>query len=107
MSASVSPSASKQDKKDCNQVAQVSRVQAPVEEQKEPAGAAIIVIAPEKNLEMAIRSSQQGDILLYGPEGWYRLDKKALSSGTMVYVLGEQGSQISAFPKEAGSSTVR
>ena len=107
MSASVSPAAAFQEKKEGSLVAQASFNQPAQLGQSESAGAAVRIITPEHNLETAIRSSEQGDILLLGPEGWYRLERKTLSQGTMIYVLGEQGSAISAFPKESGNSAVR
>lgn len=68
-------------------------------------GTAIRVIAPTKDLESAIRMSEKGDVLVQGPEGWYRIEGKTLQQGTKVYVLSQPGSMVSAFPKEA--DTVR
>ncbi len=68
---------------------------------------AIQVIPPQKNLEAAVRNSEQGDILLMGPEGWYRIEGKTLKQGTKMYILGKQGSNLAAFPKEAGNSSDR
>ncbi len=92
MSASVSPVAPLPEKKE-NPVSQPTTSQ-------EVTGA-IKVIAPQKDLESAIRSSEKGDILLYTSEGWYRIEGKALKQGTKMYVLGNQGSMVSVFPKEA------
>jgi hypothetical protein len=104
MSASVTPAAAPAEKKDANQVAQVVKAQPVVAQQASSLNTAVKVIAPQKDLETAIRASEQGDILLLGPEGWYRLEGKALQSGTKMYVLGSQGSMITAFPKEADSA---
>ncbi len=104
MSSTVSPVAGNQDKKDTNtnnQAPQITKVQQPVQTQE--FNGAIRVIAPQKDLESAIRASERGDVLLLGQEGWYRLEGKALQQGTKVYVLGGQGSMISVFPKEADS----
>lgn len=68
---------------------------------------AIQVIPPQKNLEAAVRNSEQGDILLMGPEGWYRIEGKTLQQGTKMYILGKQGSNLAAFPREAGHSSDR
>ncbi len=68
---------------------------------------AIKVIAPQKDLKTAILHSEKGDILLMGPEGWYRIEGKSLQQGTKMYVLGGQESMISAFPKEAVDSAAR
>jgi hypothetical protein len=100
MGASVSPVAPLPEKKEAAIVVQ------PSHHTQEIIGA-IKVIAPQKDLESAIRSSEKGDILLYGSEGWYRIDGKALQQGTKMYVLGSQGSMISVFPKEADHSTAR
>jgi hypothetical protein len=104
MGAAVSPVAGVQDRKDTNpnQVSQIAKVQ-PVQTQE--FNGAIKVIAPQKDLESAIRASEKGDVLLLGSEGWYRLEGKVLQQGTKVYVLGGQGSMVSVFPKEA--ETVR
>lgn len=76
-------------------------VQAPAVVTEAPKNnSAIKVIAPQKDLETAIRNSQQGDILLMGPEGWYRLDAKTLKQGTKVFVLGSQDAMTTSFPKE-------
>lgn len=91
MSASVSPTAAKE-------AVSASAIRS------QEIGGAIKIIAPQKDLETAIRSSEKGDILLYGPEGWYRLEGKALQQGTKMYVLGSEGSIVSAFPKEADSA---
>lgn len=64
---------------------------------------AIKIIAPQKDLESAIRASDKGDILLLGTDGWYRIENKVVQQGTKVYVLGAQGSMVSVFPKEADS----
>lgn len=66
---------------------------------------AIRVIAPTKDLESAIRMSEKGDILVQGPEGWYRIEGKTVQQGTKVYVLSQPGQMVSVFPKEA--DTVR
>jgi hypothetical protein len=101
-SAAVSPVAGNQDKKDVNNsMSQIAKVQQPVQTQE--FNGVIRVIAPQKDLESTIRASEKGDILLLGPEGWYRLEGKALQQGTKVYVLGGQGSMITVFPKEADS----
>lgn len=67
-------------------------------------GGAVRVIVPQKDLESAIRSSEKGDILLLGPEGWYRVEGKTLQNGTKMYVLGGHSSMVSAFPKDAETS---
>ncbi|MBS0604424.1 MAG: hypothetical protein JSS60_05220 [Verrucomicrobia bacterium] len=106
MSASVSPVAT--EKKDTNlSTAQAVKAQPVVAPQTSSLNSAIRVIAPQKDLESAIRNSEQGDILLLGQDGWYRLEGKALQQGTKMYVLGGQGSMVSAFPKEADNSVVR
>jgi len=61
---------------------------------------AVQVIAPQDGLEAAIRNSEQGDILLLGPDGWYRIEAKTLAKGTKMFVLSAPGSEVSAFPKE-------
>jgi hypothetical protein len=96
MSASVSPSSSLTEKKESAQPAAQVQAQA-------TNNSAILVLAPQKDLETAIRTSEQGDILLMGADGWYRLEGKALQQGTKMYVLGSRSSIVSAFPKEAGS----
>jgi hypothetical protein len=98
MSATVSPAIPVQEKKEIH-------VQQPAAAQAQEIAGAIRVIAPQKDLESAIRSSEKGDILLYGTEGWYRIEGKALQQGTKMYVLGGQGSMISVFPKEADHPT--
>lgn len=101
MSTAVSPVAGNQDKKDNNQVSQISKVQQPIQTQE--FNGAIRVIVPQKDLESAIRASEKGDVLLLGQEGWYRLENKAVQQGTKVYVLSGQGSLVTVFPKEAES----
>lgn len=64
----------------------------------------IQVIAPQDDLEIAIRTSEHGDILLLGPDGWYRIEGKALSQGIKMFVLSTPGSKVSAFPKESEKS---
>ena len=93
------PVVGNQDKKDNtnNQVSQIAKVQ-PIQTQE--FNGAIRVIAPLKDLESAIRASEKGDILILGPEGWYRLESKAFQQGTKVYVLSTPGSLASMFPKE-------
>ena len=83
-----------------NQVAQAAQVA-----KAQEFGGAVRVIVPQKDLESAIRSSEKGDILLLGPEGWYRVEGKTLQQGTKMYVLGGHSSMVSAFPKDA--ETVR
>lgn len=68
---------------------------------------AVKVIAPQKDLKTAILHSEKGDLLLMGPDGWYRIEGKSLQQGTKMYVLGGQESMVSAFPKEANDSAVR
>ena len=101
MSAAVSPvNAEKKEVATVNntqQVAQAAKMQ--------DFSGAVRVIVPQKDLETAIRSSEKGDILLLGPEGWYRVEGKNLQQGTKMYVLGGHSSMVSAFPKEA--ETVR
>lgn len=66
----------------------------------EPVGGAMKVVVPQKDLETAIRSSNEGDILIYdGVNAWYHVDSRALQTGTRVFVLGT-GSLVSVFPKE-------
>jgi hypothetical protein len=104
MSASVSPSSPSAEKKEYSDLIKTQPVAAPEAQVQAPThSSAILVLAPQKNLETAIRTSEQGDILLMGPDGWYRLEGKALQQGTKVYVLGSQSSMVGAFPKEAGS----
>jgi hypothetical protein len=81
--------------------------QAPVVQQAATLNSTIKVIAPQKDLESAIRTSELGDILLMGTDAWYRLDAKTLRQGTKVFVLGNQGSMISTFPKEAKNAPSR
>jgi hypothetical protein len=104
MAAAVSPAAG--DKKDTaaapNQPS-ISKVQQSGQTQE--FNGAIRVIAPQKDLESAIRASEKGDLLLLGQEGWYRLEGKTFQNGTKVFVLGPKGSMVTAFPKEA--DTVR
>ena len=100
MSAAVSPvNAEKKEvvANSNNQAAQIAKAQ--------EFGGAVRVIIPQKDLESAIRSSEKGDILLLGPEGWYRVEGKTLQQGTKMYVLGGHSSMVSVFPKEA--ETVR
>ena len=75
--------------------------------QMRPNSTAIQVIAPQDDLEVAIRNSEQGDILLLGPEGWYRIEAKSLAKGTKMFVLSTPGSKVSAFPKEDEKSQTR
>ncbi len=102
MSAAVSPvnSEKKEVAASNNQVAQAAQVA-----KAQEFGGAVRVIVPHKDLEAAIRSSEKGDILLLGPEGWYRVEGKTLQQGTKMYVLGGHSSMVSGFPKEA--ETVR
>lgn len=88
-----------------NQVVQIPAVKIQPASQSQEFNGAIRVIAPQKDLESAVRMSEKGDILVLGPEGWYRLEGKTLQQGTKVYILGQQGSMVSVFPKEA--ETVR
>ena len=97
MGASVSPVAPLPEKKEA--IVQMAQT-VPAQE----ITGAIRVIAPQKDLETAIRNSEKGDILLFGPEGWYRIEGKALQQGTKMYVLGGQGSMVGVFPKEADRS---
>jgi hypothetical protein len=84
-----------------NHTRQISQKQQAVAAQKGPAlNSAIKIIAPQKDLETAIRTSEQGDILVMGSDGWYRLDIKTLRQGTKVFVLGDHNSMVSSFPKE-------
>jgi hypothetical protein len=104
MSTTVSPAAGNQDKKEIHfntQLPQITKTQQPVQTQE--FNEAIRVIVPQKDLESAIRSSEKGDILLLGSEGWYRLENKTLQQGTKIYLLSGQGSLVTAFPKEADS----
>ncbi len=84
-----------------NPAPQVARAQAAQDN-----NSAIKIIAPQNDLEAAIRASEKGDILLLGAEGWYRVEGKTLQQGTRVYILGKQGAPIAAFPKES-ETTVR
>jgi hypothetical protein len=68
---------------------------------------AIQIIPPQMNLETAVRNAEQGDVLLMGPEGWYRIEGKTLQQGTKMYILGKEGSNVAAFPKEAENSLGR
>jgi len=101
LSASVTPAMDSEKEVAVNNNPMPSRAQ-PVQDQN----SAIQIIAPQQDLETAIRSSGKGDILLYGPEGWYRLEGKVLQQGTRVYILGKQGSPLAVFPKES-ETTVR
>lgn len=68
---------------------------------------AMKVVIPQKDLETAIRTSKEGDLLVYaGNDSWYHIDGKALQQGTRVFVLGA-GSLVSVFPKEADGENVR
>ena len=68
---------------------------------------AMKVVVPQKDLETAIRTSKDGDLLVYaGNDNWYHIDGKALQQGTRMFVLGS-GSLVSVFPKEAETETVR
>ena len=97
MSASVSPGDFTYEKIDTNQTPQAA-----------PANRIVIsVITPQKDLESAIRNSEQGDILLMGPDGWYRIEGKTLQQGTKMYVLGGKSSIVGTFPKEADQSTTK
>lgn len=98
MSASVSPAAPVVEEKKTNQ---------PVAQQIQAPSSAIKLIAPQKDLESAIRNSKQGDILIMGSEGWYCIESKALKRGTQLYVLGSQGAVASSFPKEEKSEAIR
>jgi hypothetical protein len=103
MSSTTAPSASTvtSEKKEMhNQISQIARVQAVQPTQQELNGT-IKVIAPQKDLESAVRNSEKGDVLLLGQDGWYRIEGRALQQGTKVYILGGQGSMTSVFPKEA------
>jgi hypothetical protein len=100
MAAAVSPAAGeKKDTTAANNTVSITKVQQPI--QANEFNGAIRVIAPQKDLESAIRASEKGDVLLLGHEGWYRIEGKTLQNGTKVYVLGPQGSLVSAFPKDA------
>lgn len=68
---------------------------------------AIQVIAPQDGLETAIRNSEQGDLLLLGPDGWYRIEAKTVAQGTRMFVLSAPGSEVSAFPKQKEKSQSR
>ncbi len=104
MGASVSPAAPVVEEKKVSQpVAQQPIVAA----QPKSASSAIKLIAPQKDLESAIRNSKQGDILIMGSEGWYCIESKTLKAGTQLFVLGSQGAIASSFPKEANSESVR
>lgn len=83
-----------------NPVPQVARVQ-PAQDPN----SSIKIIAPHNDLEAAIRSSEKGDILILGTDGWYRVEGRTLQQGTRVYVLSKAGSPVAVFPKEA--ETVR
>jgi hypothetical protein len=107
MSASVSPAASTNEKKEANNVLQIVKTQSSLADQAQSLMSAIKVIAPQKDLENAIRHSEQGDILLMGSDGWYRIEGKSLQQGTKMYVLTGNSSMVSAFPKEAESPAVR
>lgn len=73
----------------------------------EPVNGAMKVVVPQKDLETAIRTSREGDILIYdGANAWYHVDGHALQSGTRVFVLGT-GSLVSVFPKEASDEAIR
>lgn len=103
MSASVSPA---------TPVVEEKKISQPVAEhvvaqQTKSASSAIKLIAPQKDLESAIRNSKQGDILIMGSEGWYCIESKTLKQGTQLFVLGGQGAIASSFPKEANSEAVR
>jgi hypothetical protein len=64
---------------------------------------AIKVLPPQKDLETAIRTAGEGDILVYTTNGsWHHIDGKSLQQGTRVFVLGT-GNLVSVFPKEIGS----
>jgi hypothetical protein len=68
---------------------------------------AMKVVVPQKDLETAVRTSKEGDLLVYaGNDNWYHIDGKALQQGTRVFVLGA-GSLVSVFPKEAEAEAVR
>jgi hypothetical protein len=99
-SASTPPGVRKAEVTENNQPAQVAQ-QTPM------LNTAIKVIAPQKDLETAIRTSELGDILLLGTDAWYRLDAKTLRGGTKVFVLGNQGSMISTFPRETKNPAPR
>ena len=101
LSASVTPAMDSEKEVAVNNNPMPARAQ-PAQDQN----GAIQIIAPQQDLETAIRASGKGDILLYGPEGWYRLEGKVLQQGTRVYVLGKQGSSLAVFPKES-ETTVR
>jgi hypothetical protein len=103
MSANVSPASTFQEK---NEVSLANKFQTPAE-QTSSLGGAINIIAPQKDLEAAVRNAEYGDILLLGPEGWYRLEGKALTNGTRIYILGNQGSKVASFPKEENASYTR
>lgn len=97
ISAVVSPSAPVQ--QDNAVVAQAVKAQPQVQHQD--LQGAIRVIAPQKDLENAIRMSEKGDVLVLGPEGWYRIEARTLQQGTRVYILSQPGTMVSVFPKEA------
>ncbi len=84
-------------------------VQMPVQSSGESSdlSAALQVIPPQKSLESAVRNSEQGDILLMGQGGWYRIEAKTLRQGTRMYILGDNNSNLAAFPKEASASKGR
>ena len=68
---------------------------------------AMKVAVPQKDLETAVRSAREGDILVYaGNDNWYQLDGKALQQGTRIFVLGT-GSLVSVFPKDADGESYR
>ncbi len=59
------------------------------------------VLNPSKDLESAILSSQRGDILVQGPQGWYRIDRENLKHGTRMFVLGKRQMIASSHDEES------
>ncbi len=106
MAGNVSPAPGTAEKKEVAPVVVQQQPLATAQPTLNP-NSAIKVITPQKDLESAIRNSDQGDILLQGHDGWYRIEGKTLKQGTKMYVLGGQASMVTSFPKEADNSSVR
>ena len=59
------------------------------------------IISPKKDLSSALKNSAEGDIFIYGGNGyWHHIDKKDLQNGTRVFVLGSESQDSSSQEKK-------